>query len=365
MKKMKLAFLAIATLVLLATSTGCGGGGGGGSNDDYVTPVAVSGSSGVSGSGSGSSESGSGSSSTSSGSGSESTNGSGSESGNSGGSGGSTSISVPEGFVLVPGTRFSGTGILHSEVFLAGRMITIPSLLVCDHEVTQAEYKQRCSFHGERPSSTYGDGDNYPAYNVSWYDAINYCNKRSLAENLTPCYTVSGVDFSGDVLIPTQYIPGSPWDAVTCDFNANGYRLPTEAEWEYLARGGNLTNDGQTIYSGSNGPESVAWYKENASDVGESSQDYGTHPVKSKEKNGLNLYDMTGNVYEWCWDWGGTINNNTPSTGVDYNSMVRVGRGGAWNSTRQSCYVFYRGNLPPYYNEGNFLGFRVVRSVSN
>ncbi|MBR0477152.1 MAG: formylglycine-generating enzyme family protein, partial [Treponema sp.] len=152
--------------------------------------------------------------------------------------------------------------------------------------------------------------------------------------------------------------------SITCDFAANGYRLPTEAEWEYLARGGNLTNSGQTTYSGSNTIGSVAWYEENARLVGTDSPDYGTHPVKTKNPNGKTLYDMSGNVYEWCWDWydSNGITASTPSTGAASGSL-RVFRGGSWNYNASYCTVSIRSSNPPY-NRAYSLGFRVVCSRS-
>ena len=318
MKKFRLAFLALATLALLAT--GCGGGGGGGSDDDYI-PVAEN---------------------------------------------GSTSPSVPDGFVLVQGATFNGAiTVSYSQVFIEGRTVTIPSLLVCDHEVTQAEYQ---SVMGSNPSyftdnPSIGETQaNRPVESVSWYDAIMYCNKRSIAEGRTPCYKIGGKDNPSEWgAVPTG--SNSTWNAATCDFSANGYRLPTEAEWEYLARGGNLTNSGQTTYSGSDTIGSVAWYYENAYGVGTDSPDYGTHPVKTKAKNALNLYDMSGNVWEWCWDWwDGSISTSTPSAGAASGSN-RVLRGGSWYSIASLCAVSYRGIDYPYYRNYD-IGFRVVCSRS-
>ncbi len=214
---------------------------------------------------------------------------------------------VPEDFVYVPGgTVTGGTDYASSDndyIFVAGRTVTIGDMYVCDHEVTQKEYETYCSYTGSNsPYSYYGDGDSYPAYYVSWYDALVYCNKRSLAEGLTPCYTISG-STDPDVwgTVPTS--ENSTWNAAICDFNADGYRLPTEAEWEYIAREAGTSTK---TYSGSDTIDDVAWYWNNSGSK--------THEVMTKAANSLGIYDMSGNVWEWCWDWYGSVSNSTPDT---------------------------------------------------
>ena len=272
-----------------------------------------------------------------------------------------TVSNCPEGFVEVTGTTITGSESWtpSSSVFVSGRSITISDMYVCDHEVTRGEFKEVMGTDPSTANAYDKDGNkltgdavlNNPVNYVNWYAAIAYCNKLSLKENLTPCYSVSGVtdwenlDYSS---IPTS--SNSTWNALTYDKEADGYRLPTAAEWEWLARGGeNYT------YAGSNTVDDVAWYTTNTNDT-------GSREVKTKQANGYGLYDMSGNVYEWCYDWYGTVNSSTADTGASSGS-TRVQRGGSWCSYGSGCQV--SGGVGSYpYGRDCYLGFRVVRSSS-
>ena len=267
---------------------------------------------------------------------------------------------APEGFRFVKGITITGTESWtpSSKVFVSGRSLTIPDLIVSDHEVTRGEYKD---VMGSDPSTAWAydkdgnklEGDavlNNPVNYVSWYDALVYCNKRSRAEGLTPCYSIkqsTNPDNWGTV--PTEW--DDTWDAATCNFDANGYRLPTEAEWEWLARGGENYK-----YAGSDNVDDVAWTYSNTNDT-------GTREVKTKASNGYGLYDMSGNVWEWCWDWwDGDISDSTAADGATSSSFgsFRVSRGGSWFYDYCGCPVAER-NCPEPSDRSKCDGFRVVR----
>ena len=275
---------------------------------------------------------------------------------------------IPEGFVKVSGGTVTGATYTdkYEGVFPAGRKVTLSSFYMGKYEVTQAQYKavmegQKVTAGGteyvlaDSPSycvqgSTYylvdsdKDHANFPVEGVTWYDSVYYCNALSKKEKLDPCYTISvtTVNSSGHITAAT----------VDYDKTKNGYRLPTEAEWEYAARGGDPSKvDWNYTYSGSNkaedtsyydekntGLDNVGWYYYNniTGTTGDSSETisatrWGTHEVGKKKANALGIYDMSGNVWEWCYDWFGDIvaEEITDPVGA-FSGNYRILRGGSW-----------------------------------
>lgn len=263
---------------------------------------------------------------------------------------------TPGQMIHVPGGTFTmgrTTGSGQSNE-LPTHTVTLNSYYIGKYEVTQAEYSQYAQ-PGSNWTSSYGLGDNYPAYYVSWYAILKYCNLRSMAEGLTPVYSISGsTNPTNWGSVPTSN--NSTWNAAICNWNANGYRLPTEAEWEYAARG--ATNNPDYLYSGSDDINAVAWYSGNNSPN-------GSKPVGTKAPNGIGTYDMSGNVWEWCWDWySSSYYSSSPSnnpTGPNSGSL-RVSRGGYWGNSANYCRVAYRGSDSPYFSY-YLIGFRVCRAV--
>lgn len=228
--------------------------------------------------------------------------------------------------------------------------VTVSDFYIGKYEITQKEYQE---ITGENPSNF--KGENLPVENVTWYEAISFCNKLSEKENLTPVYTIDG-------------------ENVTWNKSANGYRLPTEAEWEYSARAGTTTpfNTENSI-----GADSANFYGHYPYGIEENyfSQDnldtkpgeyrQKTTPVGSFEPNKWGLYDIHGNVREWCFDYYGEYNlenNNNPS-GAETGTL-RVNRGGSWNDYAKHMRSAYRASYAPNQKMSN-TGFRIVRNAEN
>ena len=275
---------------------------------------------------------------------------------------------VQENFVKIPAASIAGTEkwIPKSSVFVRGRKLEIAAFYMSDHEVTRGEYKAVMGIDPSEADAYNKDGKkltgdatkNNPVTDVSWYEALVYCNTRSIKENLSPCYKIDGETDPGKWGEVPKKCYDEKWNAATCDFTADGYRLPTEAEWEWAARSGESYD-----YAGSDDISEVAWYSYNTGET-------GTRDVKTKKANGYGLYDMSGNVAEWCWDLctHENISSYTPISGDtlisgDSQWNYRASRGGSYlEDSIKYLNIYYDRESGFPESQDSYTGFRLVRS---
>ena len=261
-------------------------------------------------------------------------------------------VEIPEDFVLIQGGTFQ-MGSPESEAWRSAdetqHTVTVSDFYMSKYELTQKEYEE---IMGNNPSNF--SGENLPVENISWLDAAAFCNARSEKEGLTPVYTIDGQN-------------------VTWDRSANGYRLPTEAEWEYACRAGTTT---PFYMENSPSAEEANYYGHNPYEIEDnyfSQENLQVQPgeyrqttvaVGSFSENPYGLYDMHGNVGEWVWDYYGEYpaEEQTDPAGPA-SGTLRVYRGGGWNDFAKNMRCAYRATLEQ--NKGSFnIGFRLARNAA-
>ena len=235
---------------------------------------------------------------------------------------------IEDDLILLPSGSYKDT---------TGKVQHVQSFYLASYEVTQVEWKNimkvnPAEFNGTGLYQAFPgeDQDKRPVEMISWFQAVEFCNEKSIEEGLTPVYNISG---------------SAKQKTAERDFLANGYRLPTAAEWEYaaLSAGQNtFTFAGTNASEGTLGLNAYAWFKVNA--------DFATHEVGLKLPNMSGFYDMSGNVFEWCEDEG------------RLGPLSRIWKGGSALSEPEECAVFYTGEYWPE-TRNSFTGLRLARNA--
>lgn len=268
---------------------------------------------------------------------------------------------TPVDMALIPAGSFTMGDSLDGNSNASPVTVNVSAFLMGKNEVTKALWDEVRTWGASNGYTDLavgvGKATNHPAQTISWWDVVKWCNARSQKEGLTPVYTVSGA-----VMKTGTTAPAANW-------SANGYRLPTEAEWEKAARGGlsgkrfpwgDTISHSQANFYNVNGESyqtgTTGFHPSYATD----SWPY-TSPVGAFAANAYGLHDMAGNVWEWCWDWYGSYSNGATDPRGANSGSYRVFRGGSWINYAIDCRVADRNSYDPSLSN-IFLGFRVARS---
>ncbi len=299
--------------------------------------------------------------------------------------GGDAGGDAPAGFVLIPGGPFQmgdATGVAgtYSDE-LPVHTVEVDAFHLAKNLVTKERWDEVRDWGlshgyihiGAGNGSYASKGPNHPVHSVTWHDVVMWCNAASEKEGLEPCYKWEGNVYRNWNELPSP--GGLTWleNNLTCDWTADGHRLPTEAEWEKAARGGLVGRNfpwGDTIGHAQANYESDDWYSYDVSPASGHHPEYAvggkpyTSPVGAFPANGYGLHDMAGNLREWCWDWYSTSSYSAEGSGVNPRGPVsgssRVVRGGYWDIDANRCRVSYRFQAPPFFKEF-IMGFRPAR----